>query len=321
MNGNGHSGNGNNGNGKVEENKIEEKQEETKIEEQTEVKTSNKAKIFDIIFVCIIIGLIIVLVLAVKSKPTEGFTELYFEDHTNLPKYSDGNLEFKYSIHNLENQDYTYYVEIAVERDGKEKEVLDNQRYELKDQETKTIEAKVNVEDYKKAKVIVSLKNKDQSIHFWTTYAKETMIYEGLGMGVMDCVNGTIKISPTDKFIIRAKGSYYEGWPEMVIYVDGKKILTQNIATDRFQNIHVSHELTKGVHYIDIMYTNDKYDEKTKADRNLYIENIWLDSRYIPAKLGVLEKGTGIKALDCEEALEGGDLYSGGALRFKVEVV
>ncbi|MFH1210292.1 MAG: carbohydrate-binding domain-containing protein [archaeon] len=284
-------------------------------------KKEKRGHLWDYVFAFIIIALLVTLVVAVKNKPTEGFTELYFEDHTNLPKYSDGNLEFSYSIHNLENKDYTYYVEIAVERDNGTKEVLNTEKYEVKHNETKTVEEKINVQDFKKAKVIVSLKDKEQSIHFWTAYAKEILKYEGLGTGILDCLDKTIKIQPTNKFVISAKGEYIGGWPEMVVYVDGKKVLTETVANDQYVAIPVSYEFSKGVHYIDIMFTNDLYNSKTKADRNLYIENIWISNKYISPKNGVLEKGTGVKALDCEESLPGDHLYSGGTLRFKVEAI
>jgi len=295
-----------------EENKVEEKQEKT--------GEKKKSHIWDYVFSFVIIALIIVLVISVKSKPVEGFTELYFEDHTNLPKYTDGDLEFKFSIHNLENKKYTYYVEVAVEKDGKEKEVIDNAKYILEDKEIRTVTTKFRIDDYKKAKIIVTLKEKEQSIHFWTGYAKETLEYEGLGIGVLDCLSPILTYE-NKNIVIKAKGSYADGWPDMAVYVDGKKVLEQTVESAEFQNVRVNYEFTKGTHVIDILFTNDFSKKGTKIDRNLFIENIWVGERYMSKRVAVLEKGSGIKALDCEDALPADDLKWNGALRFKVEVV
>lgn len=295
--------------------------EDTSPENKNETLIEKRGiRVWDIIFSLVIIALIVVLVVAVKNKPTEGFTELYFEDHTNLPKFSDGNIEFTYSIHNLENKDYTYYVEIAVERDGKEKEVLDNQKYTLSNNETKTVNAKINVADFKKAKVIVTLKEKDQEIHFWTAYAKETLEYEGLGTGILDCLN-TVKIGPGNKLVINAKGDYATGWPDMTVYIDGKKITTITVGNNQYYGIPIDYEFNKGVHVIDLVFINDYYDKTTNADRNLYVDKIWVGNTYISAKDGVYGKGLDNRMLDCEETEHTNFIYTNGALRFRVEVV
>jgi hypothetical protein len=99
----------------------------------------------------------------------ETFTELYFEDHTNLPK--DTNLyeekTFKFTVHNLEYKTMTYPYEVYIDFEG-EKQMIDEGSISLKQNQYKTIE-----ESYlltyptQRVKIIVNLINKNQQIDFW----------------------------------------------------------------------------------------------------------------------------------------------------------
>ncbi|MGV8086561.1 MAG: hypothetical protein ACP5N1_02935 [Candidatus Woesearchaeota archaeon] len=64
------------------------------------------------------IGIVIVIVTLFLTRPgPESFSELYFNDHTNLPEYINLNTEYNYSfsIHNLENKNITYNYTITTQ--------------------------------------------------------------------------------------------------------------------------------------------------------------------------------------------------------------
>ncbi|MBE3088677.1 MAG: hypothetical protein IMZ41_00175 [Actinobacteria bacterium] len=108
------------------------------------------------------------IILATTVKP-ETFTELYFENHLSLPKkvtlFKENN--FKFIIHNLEDKDIEYALEVFIDTGG-EKYVVDKKTILIKKNEYKTI-----TEDFivtipsQRAKVVVNLINKNQQIDFW----------------------------------------------------------------------------------------------------------------------------------------------------------
>jgi len=107
------------------------------------------------------------IVLATTRKP-ETFTELYFEDHTNLPntitrwkQYS-----FVFTLHNLEYQDMDYSYEVYLQRDD-QKIVIEKGELQLRNDEFKSVEVKFGPLKNIRSKVVVELTNKNQPIHFW----------------------------------------------------------------------------------------------------------------------------------------------------------
>ena len=101
-------------------------------------------------------------VFAGKLKPNpERFTELYFEDHTLLPKNALNDTVLEYI-----ELDYPYKV--YIEPENGERQILDEGSFYLKHDEYKTI-----VEGFKilstdrRVKVTVELIDKKQLIHFW----------------------------------------------------------------------------------------------------------------------------------------------------------
>jgi len=108
------------------------------------------------------------LILATTVKP-ETLTELYFENHLSLPNkvtlFKKNN--FKFTIHNLENKDMEYPYEVYINVNGV-KHIIDKSSVLIRNNEYKTI-----TEDFaltistQRAKVVVSLINKNQRIHFW----------------------------------------------------------------------------------------------------------------------------------------------------------
>lgn len=106
--------------------------------------------------------------LATTMKP-ETFTELYFEDHNNLPKTFEKakKYTFRFTIHNLEYQDMNYSYEVNA-IDEEEKSLIASGSARLKQAEAKTIEESFSSDkNYKRVKIEVRLIEKNQQIDFW----------------------------------------------------------------------------------------------------------------------------------------------------------
>ena len=100
----------------------------------------------------------------------ESFTELYFEDHFILPAKVNANSvhAFKFTIHNLENQNITYPYEVYADLGNGGKLSIEKNKVSLKNNEFKTIEEKfIALDPFKKIKITVILTNKNQQINFW----------------------------------------------------------------------------------------------------------------------------------------------------------
>jgi len=107
-------------------------------------------------------------VLATTVKP-ETFTELYFEDHLSLPDevalFKENN--FKFTIHNLENEDMEYPYEVYIDV-NREKNMIDKSSVLIENNEYKTITEDFTITvPMQRAKVVINLINKNQQIHFW----------------------------------------------------------------------------------------------------------------------------------------------------------
>lgn len=109
---------------------------------------------------------------ALTPQP-ERFTELYFEDHLNLPKQVEFNTSYpvSFTIHNLEGRQMTYDVQIELEGETSESPQVNllTQTVDVSADESKTvtIELRVPALFSEHAKMIVNLTNLDQTIHFW----------------------------------------------------------------------------------------------------------------------------------------------------------
>jgi hypothetical protein len=99
----------------------------------------------------------------------ERFTELYFDDHTNLPTRISKNedVSFTFVIHNLEGKEMEYpYVVYFQSKDGNVVKIAEGFET-LADGEYKAIEKTyVSNSDQNEGGVFVRLKELDQSIHF-----------------------------------------------------------------------------------------------------------------------------------------------------------
>lgn len=105
----------------------------------------------------------------VTTKQPEKFTELYFENHLNLPQRIKKNkiYSFKFTIHNHESVDKNYTYEIYFEKDGK-KQIVKESSIFIKDEEYTTIDENFSIDLSKtKAKIVVDLSNNNQQIGFW----------------------------------------------------------------------------------------------------------------------------------------------------------
>lgn len=107
-------------------------------------------------------------VLATTVQP-EKFTELYFEDHINLPTRAIKNqaYEFKFTIHNLEHERMVYPYEVSADYDG-QIQVFDKKKVTLDHDEYKTITVYFElIDQVDKVRMTVRLVNKNQDIGFW----------------------------------------------------------------------------------------------------------------------------------------------------------
>ncbi len=107
-------------------------------------------------------------VLATTVQP-ETFTELYFEDHTNLPSetilFYDN--RFKFTIHNLEHKDMSYPYEVYFDWDGTHKTIATGTAFLSHDESTTIDVGFILNEPIARQKIVVELIGLNQQIHFW----------------------------------------------------------------------------------------------------------------------------------------------------------
>lgn len=125
--------------------------------------------IYNILIVVCIIAILAVTILIFTTKKSESFTELYFENHQNLPKVItlNQNYDFYFTIHNLENKLTTYNYQITLDLDGTTK-TLKQEQVSLNHDQSKLISQSFKIDQsFTQGKITVILLNKKQSIHFW----------------------------------------------------------------------------------------------------------------------------------------------------------
>ena len=105
--------------------------------------------------------------LAATHQP-EVFTELYFEDHANLPKLiRDGEqYRFSFTVHNLENRDAIYPYTVYIQR-GNIKVVVDQGIITIKNNDFKSVQETIGPLSPFRKEVVVNLTGLNQSISFW----------------------------------------------------------------------------------------------------------------------------------------------------------
>lgn len=109
---------------------------------------------------------------ALTPQP-ERFTELYFEDHLNLPKQIEFNTSYpvSFTIHNLEGRQMTYDVQIELVGETSESPQVNllTQTVDVSANESKTVSIELRVPALfsERARMTVRLVDLDQTIHFW----------------------------------------------------------------------------------------------------------------------------------------------------------
>lgn len=104
------------------------------------------------------------------SVKQDTFTELYFENHTQLPKLVDANKNYtyKFTIHNKTGNDITYTYSVYYDINGV-KYFLDNNTALIKNGGYKSIqEVFIPTSTLPRVKIVVELVNIHQQIAFWT---------------------------------------------------------------------------------------------------------------------------------------------------------
>lgn len=121
----------------------------------------------------VLIGAIVILaafliVLSFIPLGIEPLTELYFENHTELPKYLFLNKLYNYSftVHNLEYQDMKYNYEVnAYDENDTFLYKMDSGEIYLADNETKTVyEEFTMAKPFDRVKINVNIKKDDMGI-------------------------------------------------------------------------------------------------------------------------------------------------------------
>jgi len=151
-----------------------------------------------IVIICVILlvvlAIIIVpslkewLVLLFEVKP-EPLTELYFENHLDLPEKVNAmeKNSFSFTIHNLENEDMEYSYNVYFDING-EKKIIKSGTVSLKNDEYGKTDVEYTVPlTSERVKVVVDLADMDQEISFWIEKV------EGNAVIVEDQVDGAIE--------------------------------------------------------------------------------------------------------------------------------
>ncbi|MBS3159486.1 hypothetical protein J4436_01745 [Candidatus Woesearchaeota archaeon] len=122
----------------------------------------------NIIIGMLIIAVISTLILVFDTESNEKFTELYFENHKDLPNLvkEDRNYGFSFTIHNLELEEMVYEYQVLMKYNNKEIQ-LNNGVVVLDNGESETVQNVFTVKDFfKRGKIEVKLTNNEE-IYFW----------------------------------------------------------------------------------------------------------------------------------------------------------
>jgi hypothetical protein len=260
-----------------------------------------KVGVLDIILGLVIVALIGLLIYAVSTRVPEPFTELYFENHTTLPEYSS-DADFVFSVNNLENKDMTYDVFVRGES-AAENVSITSFSVDIPSGEKKSFRAEYSLpEGFGTGRVIVELANKNQSIHFWTTYARDVISYFGK-LKPADCVPMLVTDDPIIMKVNATHGA------NVVLLLDGRVLMNMTLNSTKYINIS-----QKG--FLDVWFTNDYSNQTLGIDRNVVVNYVKADGLYYERFL--VDEGSGLSAFDCLRTREGNRLSSNGAIRLKI---
>jgi hypothetical protein len=285
-------------------------------------KAREDEAIYNAIIISLAIGIVIVIItLVVARPPREYFTELYFKNHTNLPKYINPQQYYNYTfvVHNVEKSTFTYQMRLSTELTLANKSTITSDEYftNLTVAQGAIVEQPVSFvikNPFHKAKVTSQVLNKNQEVHFWVYNKEMVMEYPDL-VAMVQCLKNLVNITEANYFIVYAKGSFN---PNMKIRLNGEEVYSAAITSGNFTNYTVSHSIGPGT--MDIIFDNDFSNQTAKIDRNIFIDYIKIGDQIIRPEQGVVDKGQGGKAFDCEDTVKGtGNIYWNAALRFRIE--
>ena len=105
--------------------------------------------------------------LATTQKP-ETFTELYFENHLDLPKTVKPKTPytFTFTVHNVEYKDMEYSYVVYLQRDD-QKIVIDQGSLNLRKDGSQSVKENFGPLKNIRSKIVVELTNQNQQIDFW----------------------------------------------------------------------------------------------------------------------------------------------------------
>ena len=121
-----------------------------------------------------IMTVVVVIVLTLITQSTEPFTELYFNDHTELPSTVSLGEEYEFSfvIANHEGEIVEYDYLIFLEYSSGEEVLIESSSIILNDGESAIIDESFDITtSFGSARVVVALE--DQEIYFWLMEEEE----------------------------------------------------------------------------------------------------------------------------------------------------
>jgi len=133
-----------------------------------------KSTVYGVLGFLVILAILVVLGLFFTVKVEQPFTQLYFENPTNLPKVmlKGNSYEFSFTIENMEYEEKMYNFVILYENEF-ERDIIMTSSAKLKHGQSITIPVNLQIsgsfenELSNNTKISIQLINMDQEIHFW----------------------------------------------------------------------------------------------------------------------------------------------------------
>jgi hypothetical protein len=264
------------------------------------------------VIAAIIAGIIIVSIALYAMEPKQRYyTDMYFSDHDYDAKFIDANKQYElsFAIANYEKEEANYTITATAELFNKTINIK-TFRVTLPQEKTAEIAANYTLPDFYKAKIVISIPNKSQEIHFYA-YNKN-YFREG---ALLDCVKES-PIIPVKNFTIRAHGDRN---PNMSVFVDGALVYSSIVNATK--NFFINKSLS--VNTLDIVFNNDFYNGT--SDTNLYVDFVKIGNVTLIPENATYDRapyvgGVEVTAFDCEDIRKAnGNMSWNGALRYIVE--
>jgi len=260
--------------------------------------------LYNAIIISLVIGIIIVIATLIFLRPEpEYFTELYYTNHTELPKYIEANKLhiFDITIHNHEEKNTTYPIKITAEYENRT-EVIDEFTATIEKDKKQEIHVQYRLNDFYRAKIKTQVNSQD--IHFFVYNSEEVVEYPD-AIASITCLKEPIP-AKADSFTIFARG---EAEPNMKVRIDGEEIFQTTIHNKEFMPFEIREPTGT---YLDIIFDNDGKNNGT--DINLYIQKLQIGNITIAPSQGILDTGS---MFDCENLKTTTNHKWNSALRFK----